>query len=125
MNRRFKTLLVASLILCGLVLPQSVQAHPPAAGTAWQRLSLVSQKKANGQLICRYARTGENRRQLLTQEAVAVFRLPKTNKRQVWNCPRPTPGRTNLNTLAAGLRRHRTLGKLLVKVTVLPARSQS
>ncbi len=125
MNRRFKTLLVASLISCGLVSPQPVQAHLPAAGTAWQRLSLVSQKKVNGQLICRYARTGENRRQLLTQEAVAVFRLPKTNKRQVWNCPRPTPGRTNLNTLAAGLRRHRTLGKLLVKVTVLPARSQS
>ena len=108
-----------------MALPQPIQAHTLAAGTAWQRLSLVSQKKANGQLICRYARTGENRRQLLTQEAVAVFRLPKTNKRQVWNCPRPTPGRTNLNTLAAGLRRHRTLGKLLVKVTVLPARSQS
>ena len=84
---------------------------------------LVSQKKSARQLTCRYARTGENRRQLLQQEAVAVFRLPAGGKGLLIKCPRPSPGRNSLARLATSLRNHPTLGKLLLRVSVLPARA--
>ena len=112
-------------IAVGVVLSaQPVYARRPDAGNAWTRLALVSQKKSKTQLVCRYARTGETRRQLLKQEAVVVFRLPKSTKGRALACPRPSPGRTNLVTFTNNLRRHPTLGKLLLRLTLSPVRGQ-
>ena len=111
-------LLCLSVIVMVITVVSPAQAQTMLAGKDWVRLALVSQKKSKTQLVCRYARMGEVRRQLLKQEAVVVFRLPKTKAARSLACPRPSPGRTNLVTFTSNLRRHPTLGKLLVRLNV-------
>ncbi len=113
--------LLALCIAMSLVLSvQPARAQVVAVSSGWARLTLVSQKRSKTQLVCRYARTGETRRLALKQEAMAIFRLPNTGKGRAVNCPRPSPGRTNLVTFTNNLRRHPILGKLLMRLTMSP-----
>lgn len=100
---------------------QASPADPISAGDAWSELQLVGQRKTARQLTCRYSRTGQVRRQLLKQEAVVVFRIPRG---KTVSCPRPTPGRTSLARLTTNMRNHPTMGKLLVRVSLLPIRKR-
>jgi len=100
---------------------QTSRTDAISAGDAWSELQLVGQRKTTRQLTCRYARTGQVRRQLLKQEAVVVFRVPKG---KAVSCPRPTPGRTSLARLTSSMRNHPTMGKLLMRVSLLPIRKR-